>query len=155
MSLLIALAITTLSMAQSTFPTKALTLAGSGSVGKNSTSYVQATVGSINHVTGVLYVQPRLGFLFAKNVTNVSVALAPTIPIKTWGNCSFYGATEASVSFSKGTDAYLQFSPELGVLCSVGKNAFVQTTVSYGIKDDVLGNPNHNVGFGFGVGFKL
>lgn len=155
MSLLIALAITTLSMAQSKFPTKALTLSGSGSIGKNGTSYVAASVGSINHVTGVLYVQPRVNFgVFGENLpflNYVSLGVAPTVPLKSWSNASVYVATEVSLAFAKNTDAYVQVSPELGAVCNVGKNAFVLTRLNYDLRD----NTNRNLNISFGVGFKL
>lgn len=151
MSLLIALAITTLSMAQSTFPTKALTLSGSGSIGKNSTSYVAGSVGSINHVTGVLYVQPRLSFLFADGVSSGWVGLAPTVPVKSWKNGSVYAATEVSVAFVKNVDPYVQVSPEVGAIFNVSKNAFLLTRLNYNLRD----NTNRNLDASIGVGFRL
>lgn len=143
--------IATIGMAQSAFPSKAMTLSGSGSVGKNNTSYFAASVGSINRVVGSLYIQPRVSFLLADEITAFNLGIAPTVPIKTWKSCSLYAATEVSVAFGKNMDAYVQVSPELGTLCSVGKNAFVLTRLNYDIRDNV----NRNVNFSFGVGFKL
>lgn len=149
-TMLVALFAITFAASAQGIPSKAWTLSGSGSIGKNN-SHLAVTAGTFKKVSGGLHVQPRASLFFAEDKRSLNLGLAPTVALKNWSSATLYVATEVSAAFVKGADTYVQFAPELGVLCNIGKNAFSVTRFSYQLKD----NDDKSVWMSLGVGFRL
>jgi hypothetical protein len=128
------------------FPKKAIAFAGSGTFGKDATSFT-GSVGYIYQVKGVLSVQPRISFTLADQ-NSLNFAVAPTITAWQWGKVATYVGAE----FSKASNqSYIQTSPEVGALLLHNSKAFTSFRLNY----DIRHNPNHNLGLTIGIGLNL
>lgn len=149
--ILIALAISTIGLAQG-LPKSAALLSASGSLNLKSggTNYLAVSAGTINHMTGNLYLQPRLGLIVADQ-SALSLAVVPTLTVKSWTGATLYAGIQGSAFFTKGQDAYLQASPEVGMVCSIGKSALSVVRLNYDLKD----NSTNRIDLAVGIGFRL
>lgn len=147
--MLMAMTFALVSMAQ--LPKSAITLSGGGQLGleKGGNNWFAVSAGTIHNLTGAVYLQPRLSFV-AADASALSLSAVPSLQLKSWGSASAYAGFGVSATFSSG-ETYVQYTPELGLVCALGKNALALTRLNYDLKD----NTGKVVTLSFGLGWRL